>query len=47
MLAEEVNLPVYFVPETDQLAEIYADVKSSGSVDGSATAVDGECFHYF
>ena len=41
LLAEEVQTPVYFVYETEQLATIYNELKASGNVDTAASAFEG------
>ena len=47
LLAEEVQTPVYFVYETEQLATIYNELKASGNVDTAASAFEGVKLFFF
>ncbi|KAL5003981.1 hypothetical protein ScPMuIL_017437 [Solemya velum] len=40
LLMEETAIPVYFATETEELREIYEDIKRSSSTDQAATAVE-------
>ena len=42
MLQEDTQVPVYFTHETDEIVEIYNDIKSSSSSDAAESATEGE-----
>ena len=42
MMQEEINMPVYFTEETEDLLEIYDDIKISGNSDQAGSATEGK-----
>ena len=44
-MAEDIQVPVFVTPETEELLEIYQDVKSSGSGDDAPSAAQGKLFN--
>jgi hypothetical protein len=41
MMQEEINMPVYFTDETDELMQIYYDIKTSVNSDQAGSATEG------
>ena len=43
-MAEETPMPVYFTTETEEVAQIYNDVRRSVHNDQAGSAAEGMCF---